>query len=80
MESSTELKESPHLARPARRLSMAEFNDVAQSLLANIEIILGPLWAWLAVAEVPSRSTLAGGAVLGVAIAIQAVLTLRDRG
>jgi len=58
----------------ARRVRAGEL-----SLLANVEIILGPLWAWLAVAEVPSVWTMAGGAVLGVAIAVQASLTFRDK-
>ncbi len=33
-------------------------------LLSLTEVILGPLWVWLAFAEMPSRPTLLGGAVL----------------
>ncbi|MSP50797.1 MAG: DMT family transporter [Alphaproteobacteria bacterium] len=58
----------------ARRIRAGEI-----SLLSNVEIILGPLWALLVVAEVPSAWTLAGGAVLAVAIAAQAVITFGGR-
>ena len=41
------------------------------SLLALIEPVLGPLWAWLAVAEVPAAATVLGGAVILSAVAVQ---------
>jgi drug/metabolite transporter (DMT)-like permease len=39
------------------------------ALLALLEVVLGPLWAWLGAGEVPSRPTLAGGAVVLAALA-----------
>ncbi len=43
------------------------------ALISLLEIVLGPLWVWLALSETPSKTTLAGGAVLLGAVAIQAV-------
>jgi len=40
-------------------------------LITLLEIVLGPLWVWLALDERPSTLTLVGGAVVIVAIAIQ---------
>ena len=39
------------------------------TLLSLTEVILGPIWVWLAFAEEPSRLTLLGGAILLAAIA-----------
>jgi drug/metabolite transporter (DMT)-like permease len=40
------------------------------ALLGLLEVVLGPLWAWLGAGEVPARATLTGGAiVLGALIA-----------
>ena len=50
------------------------------ALLALIEPMLGPLWAWLAVSEVPAAATVAGGAVILSAIAVQVLLSSRSRG
>jgi drug/metabolite transporter (DMT)-like permease len=41
-------------------------------LITLLEIVLGPLWVWLALDERPSALTLVGGAIVIVAIAIQA--------
>jgi drug/metabolite transporter (DMT)-like permease len=41
-------------------------------LITLLEIVLGPLWVWLALDERPSTLTLAGGAIVIAAIAIQA--------
>ena len=41
------------------------------ALISLLEVVLGPLWAWLAVGEAPGAATLAGGAVVVVAIVIQ---------
>lgn len=38
------------------------------SLLALLEVVLGPLWAWLGAGETPSASTLYGGAVVLAAL------------
>lgn len=43
------------------------------ALTTLLEVVLGPLWVWLALSEEPSRATLAGGAVVLVAVAVQAV-------
>ena len=34
------------------------------ALLGLLEVVLGPLWAWLGVDEVPAGATLAGGAII----------------
>jgi drug/metabolite transporter (DMT)-like permease len=47
-----------------RHLSAAE-----ASLLALLEVLLGPIWAWLGAGEVPARQTIYGGAlVLGALV------------
>jgi len=38
------------------------------TLLSLTEVVLGPLWVWLAFAEEPSTATLAGGAILLLSI------------
>lgn len=38
------------------------------SLLSLLEVLLGPLWVWMAVGEVPARATLVGGAVVLAAL------------
>jgi drug/metabolite transporter (DMT)-like permease len=43
------------------------------ALITLLEVVLGPLWVWLADSERPSAATLAGGAVVVAAVAIQAV-------
>ena len=40
-------------------------------LITLLEIVLGPLWVWLALGERPSTLTLVGGAIVIVAIVIQ---------
>ncbi|MEW5879426.1 MAG: DMT family transporter [Pseudomonadota bacterium] len=52
----------------ARHLAAAEV-----ALLAMLEVLLGPLWAWLGAAEVPSPSTLVGGAVVLAALVFNVV-------
>jgi len=46
------------------------------ALLALIETVLGPVWAWVGVGEVPTPLTLAGGALVVVAIAGNSALAL----
>ena len=48
---------------------------VQLSLLALIEPVLGPLWAWLAVSEVPAVATVVGGAVILSAVAVQVLIS-----
>jgi drug/metabolite transporter (DMT)-like permease len=40
------------------------------ALLALLEVVLGPLWAWLGAGEVPASTTLAGGALVLAALLI----------
>ncbi|MCC6474647.1 MAG: DMT family transporter [Burkholderiales bacterium] len=56
----------------SRRLSAAEV-----SLLALIEIVAGPIWAWLGAGEVPSGATIAGGLVVLAALAWNELPLLR---
>jgi drug/metabolite transporter (DMT)-like permease len=50
------VRASPHLSAPEI------------SLLALLEVVLGPLWAWLGAGEAPALATLAGGAVVIAAL------------
>jgi drug/metabolite transporter (DMT)-like permease len=40
-------------------------------LITLLEVVLGPLWVWLALDERPSTLTLVGGAIVIVAIVLQ---------
>jgi drug/metabolite transporter (DMT)-like permease len=42
------------------------------ALITLLEVVLGPLWVWLALSEQPSRGTLLGGGVVIAAVAVQA--------
>lgn len=42
------------------------------ALLSLLEVVLGPLWVWLAYSETPSTVTLVGGAVVTAAVVVQA--------
>lgn len=71
------------MIRAAHHLSPAEI-----SLLALLEVLLGPFWVWLGVGEVPSQATLVGGSIVLLALVLhevsgfgrqrQAVLLQRD--
>ena len=52
---------------------------VELALVAMTELVLAPLWVWIGVGEVPSGYTLAGGAVVMAAIALQALSGRRRR-
>jgi drug/metabolite transporter (DMT)-like permease len=41
------------------------------ALLTLLEVVLGPLWVWLALGEHPSAATLAGGAIVLAAVIVQ---------
>ena len=58
----------------ARHVPVAEL-----TLLSLTELALAPIWVWLAVDEVPSGSTLIGGAIIITAIAYQALSGARRR-
>lgn len=47
------------------------------SLLALLEVLLGPLWTWLGAGEVPTRATLIGGAVVLAALVFNELAGLR---
>ena len=51
----------------ARLISAAEV-----ALITLLEVVLGPLWVWLAYDEQPARATLVGGTVVIAAVALQA--------
>lgn len=42
------------------------------ALITLLEIVLGPLWVWIALSEQPSAATLAGGAIVIIAVVLQA--------
>jgi drug/metabolite transporter (DMT)-like permease len=46
-------------------------------LLAQTEVVLAPVWAWLVIGEVPAVWTLLGGAIVLVAVIAQAVMGTR---
>jgi drug/metabolite transporter (DMT)-like permease len=52
----------------ARHLAATEV-----ALLALLEVVLGPLWAWLGAGEVPAATTLSGGALVLGALVINEV-------
>jgi drug/metabolite transporter (DMT)-like permease len=47
------------------------------ALITLLEIVLGPLWVWIFLAEQPGAATIAGGAVVLAAVAMQAVAEQR---
>jgi drug/metabolite transporter (DMT)-like permease len=47
------------------------------ALIGRASLVLAPIWVWLAVAETPSAWTLAGGAVIFLAITSHGVLALK---
>lgn len=52
----------------------------ALALLALLEVVLGPLWAWLGAGEAPAARTLAGGALILTALIVNEAAALRERG
>jgi DME family drug/metabolite transporter len=51
---------------------------VGQMVLSQTETVFGPLWVWLAFGERPANSTLAGGAIIFVAVLAMAVTGVRQ--
>lgn len=49
------------------------------ALLALLEVVLGPLWAWLGAGEVPGRATVAGGLLVLAALAGNELAALLQR-
>jgi len=58
----------------ARHLSATEV-----ALLALLEVLLGPLWAWIGAGEAPTPTTLAGGALVLGALVLNEVVGTRAR-
>ena len=48
------------------------------AIIGLLEIVLGPLWAWLGAGEVPARSTLVGGGLLLAALVANELATFRQ--
>lgn len=64
------------MIRAARHLSAPEI-----ALLALLEVLLGPVWAWLGAGEVPAAATLYGGGIVLAALLFNELAGLRsDRG
>jgi len=61
------VRASPHLSAPE------------MALLALLEVVLGPLWAWLGAGEAPAIETLAGGAVVIAALLLNELADLHLR-
>jgi len=47
------------------------------ALIGLLEVVLGPLWAWLGAGEVPARATLTGGAIVLAALVVNELATFR---
>jgi drug/metabolite transporter (DMT)-like permease len=47
------------------------------ALLGLLEVLLGPLWAWLGAGEVPARPTLVGGGIALAALALNEMAAFR---
>jgi drug/metabolite transporter (DMT)-like permease len=62
------------LVLAARTLTAPEI-----ALLALLEVVLGPLWAWLGAGEVPAGTTLLGGAIVLTALAGNEAAALAER-
>lgn len=48
------------------------------SLLALLETVLGPIWTWMVVGELPASTTLIGGAIVLACVVIHAVSAVRQ--
>jgi drug/metabolite transporter (DMT)-like permease len=58
----------------SRRLAAPEI-----ALLGLLEVVLGPLWAWLGAGEVPAAATLAGGGVVLAALVLNELSAPRQK-
>src|SRR5207248_1567758 len=47
------------------------------ALIGLLEVVLGPLWAWLGAGEIPARATVSGGAIVLAALIINELATFR---
>ena len=69
------------LALPCMLLVVATRTLLAPeiALLGLLEVVLGPIWAWLGAGENPARATLLGGAIVLAALAGNEVAALSSR-
>ena len=49
------------------------------ALFALLETVLGPIWVWLGVGEVPAMATWVGGGIVIIAIVVNSTLALRSK-
>jgi drug/metabolite transporter (DMT)-like permease len=49
------------------------------ALITLLEVFLGPLWVWIALAEQPDAATLAGGAIVVAAVTLQVTAAPAER-
>jgi drug/metabolite transporter (DMT)-like permease len=49
------------------------------ALLSLLEVVLGPLWAWIGAGEVPGKATLYGGAIVLAALVLNEISTMREK-
>jgi drug/metabolite transporter (DMT)-like permease len=47
------------------------------ALIGLLEVVLGPLWAWLGAGEIPAQATLSGGAMVIGALVLNEVVSFR---
>lgn len=62
------------MVRAARDLAPHEI-----ALLGLMEVVLGPLWAWLGAGETPTASTLQGGALVLAALLLNELVGMRQK-
>ena len=67
------------LALPCMLLVLASRALLAPeiALIGLLEVVLGPLWAWLGAGEVPARATVTGGAIVLAALVVNELATFR---
>ena len=49
------------------------------ALLSLLEVVLGPLWAWLGAGEAPASATLYGGVIVLAALVLNEISTMRPK-
>ena len=47
-------------------------------LLALVEPVLAPIWAWIGVGEVPGLATIVGGTIIFLAIGTDGILNIKS--
>jgi drug/metabolite transporter (DMT)-like permease len=49
------------------------------ALLSLLEVVLGPLWAWIGAGEAPGAATLYGGGIVLAALVLNEISTMREK-